>query len=248
MASWYHDESFWTETFPFMFSDERMQAAGDEADRMLILADFEGDAVLDLCCGPGRHSVRLAGQGLKVTGVDVTPFLLDKARALADAAGVSVEWVLSDMLDFSRPAAFDFAMSMFTSFGYFEKEEDDLAVLTKVCENLKPGGVFLIDVLSKERLARTFQPTISELLDDGSVLIQRNRIVDDWTGVSNEWIVVRGGRARTFHFRLTIYSGRELKDRLFEAGFDEVRLFGDLDGGPYGYDAERLIAVARKGS
>jgi hypothetical protein len=57
---------------------------------------------------------------------------------------------------------------------------------------------------------------------------------------------VKEGRARSFTFVHTVYSGRELKDRLLSCGFKHVQLFGDQQGTPYDLDATRLIAVARK--
>ena len=96
--------------------------------------------MLDLCCGPGRFSIELAKRGFRVTGVDRTRFLLGKAKSREKKAGVKVEWVESDMRDFVRPGAFDLALSMFTSFGYFDDKADDLRVLRQVCESLKPGG------------------------------------------------------------------------------------------------------------
>jgi hypothetical protein len=59
---------------------------------------------------------------------------------------------------------------------------------------------------------------------------------------------LKGGRARSFSFEHTIYSGRELKDRLLSCGFGQVQLFGDLQGSPYNLEATRLVAVARKSS
>jgi hypothetical protein len=56
------------------------------------------------------------------------------------------------------------------------------------------------------------------------------------------------GRARSFIFEYTVYSGRELKDRLLSCGFKQVHLFGDQQGSAYGLEAQRLIAVARKAS
>ena len=130
-------------------------------------------------------------------------------------------------------------------FGYFAAREDDLTVLQNVRAGLRRGGAFLIDVVGKEWLARHFQPTRSIALPDGSVFIDRCTVVDDWSGVENEWILVRDGRARTFRLRLPVYSGQELKDRLLTAGFSRVNLYGDLDGAPYDREAWRLVAVAR---
>jgi len=58
--------------------------------------------------------------------------------------------------------------------------------------------------------------------------------------------LIRDGRAKIFRFEHFLYSGRELKDRLLACGFAEVELYGDLQGAPYGLDAARLVAVARK--
>jgi hypothetical protein len=79
-------------------------------------------------------------------------------------------------------------------------------------------------------------------------LIERTNVVDDWTRVENEGILIRRGQARTFKSRLSVYSGQELGDRLRQAGFAQVTLHGDRDGVPYGPGATRLVAVARRGT
>ena len=65
---------------------------------------------------------------------------------------------------------------------WLENRADDLRVLERVRENLRPGGVFVIEMVSKERLARNFQATTSSALP-GDVLFERHEIVDDWTRV-----------------------------------------------------------------
>ena len=247
MTEWFADESFWIETYPFMFPPERMAKGLEEVEKVLRLTGLEGgSAVLDFCCGPGRHAVPLAKRGFTVTAVDRSPFLLGKARKRARAARVAVEWVEEDMRRFVRPGAFDGAVSLFNSFGYLADREEDLAVLRTIHRSLKPGGVLLLDVMGKEELVRIFQETSSEKLDDGALLVQRHEAIEDFGRTRNEWIVIREGRARSFTFELNVYSGWELKESLRRAGFAAVSLFGNLDGGPYGLGAERLVAVARK--
>ncbi len=246
MAEWFEDESFWIENYPYMFDEERFAAAAEQVDQILALADFSGSSVLDLCCGPGRHAHVLAQKGLSVTAVDRTPFLLAKARERAEDLDVDVEWVQEDMRRFVRPAAFDLALSMFTSFGYFDDKADDLLVLENVHRSLKPGGTLVMDVVGKEWLAHVFQETTSESLPDGTLFVQRREIFDDWTRIRNEWVFIRGDRVRSYRFHHTIYSGQELKYRMLQAGFGEVRLCGGLDGSEYGRKARRLVAVARK--
>jgi len=244
VPDWFADESFWAEIYPFEFPLPVLDAGVAQVDKAIALSGVRGGDALDLGCGPGRHAIPLARRGFRVTAVDLSAFHLTKARERAEAAQVAVEFVQSDMRAFVRADAFDLAVSLFTSFGYFEDPLDDLRVLRHVHQSLRPGGVLVMDVASKERLARVLHPTLSQRAVDGALLVQRHQIVEDWTRVRNEWTVVRDGRARTFEFLLRIYSGQELKALLGAAGFTTVTLYGGLDARPYDLEAERLVAVA----
>lgn len=243
---WFDDDSFWRELYPFMFPEKRVAAADEQVAKALALTKPPGKSVLDLCCGPGRCSIALAKKGFRVTGVDKTTYLLNKARAKAKAAHINIEWVRKDMRDFVRPASFALVLSMFTSFGYFDDRQDDRTVLENMFTSLQPGGACIIEVLGKEHLARILQPTISTVLPDGTLMVERHEIFDDWTRVRNEWLLIRKGRAKSFKFHHTIYSGQELRDRMERVGFVAVKLHGNLDGDEYGPNAERLIAIGRK--
>lgn len=246
MTEWFEDESFWNTLFPFMFSERKFEAAKDEVAGVLNLVNLvEGD-VLDLGCGPGRNSVALAKEGFHVTGVDLSPSLLQKAMGLAQAESVDVEWVQDDMRRFIRPETFDLVINIFTSFGYFDDKNDDLAVLRNIHQSLREGGALVMELMSKEVLARGFLPTSSEELADGRLLVERREVCEDWTRLKNQWTVIENDKATTFRFEHTVYSGQELRDRLLDAGFGDVKLFGGLDGSEYGLNARRLVAVARK--
>ena len=243
---WFDNDAYWEAFYPFMFSEKRFAGTAEEIDKILALANPGGKTALDLCCGPGRCSIALAQAEFRVTGVDRTKFLLAKARAKARASKVKIEWVEMDMRDFVRADAFDLVLSMFTSFGYFDDKQEDVQVLGNILTSLRPGGVCLIDVMGKERLARILQPTTSEAFPDGTKLIQRHKIFDDWTRIRNEWILIRKGKAKSFKFHHTIYSGQELRDRMAQAGFVDVKLYGNLDGDDYDPNATRLIAVGHR--
>jgi SAM-dependent methyltransferase len=150
------------------------------------------------------------------------------------------------MRRFVRPETFDLAISIFTSFGLFEKAEDNRLVLENIHTSLKPGGVFVLDILGKEILAAKFQPTRSSALPDGRTLIQRVEIVDNWSRVESNWIYLENGQASTFPIRLWLYSGHEIRGLLKSVGFSDISIHGDLDGGPYGPVARRLVVVAKK--
>jgi SAM-dependent methyltransferase len=240
---WFENEAFWQTFYSYMFNEQRFSSAGSEVDRALSLTGTERGAVLDLCCGPGRHSVILAQKGFSVTGVDRSPFLLSKARETA--AGVSVELVEADMRTFVRPGAFDLVLNLFTSFGYFETRDEDLSVLRNVRASLKSGGVFLIDVMSKEHLASRSYPTQWEDLPGGEVCVHHFAVLPGWARVRVEWLLVKKERAVRFQFEHNLYSGQELIAHLEKAGFSDIEIFGNLDGAPYDSAATRLVARAR---
>jgi len=246
MPAWFEDEAFWMALYPYLFPEEQFALDAEQVDQLLTLVTPAGHVVLDLCCGPGRHAIGLAKRGFAVTGVDLSAFLLAKAQARAQAAQIAVKWLRDDMRHFVRPEAYDLVVSLGTSFGYFADPQDDRRVLQNIFRSLKPHGVYLIDMLGKEVLANTFQPTTSSQAPDGTLWIRRNEIVDGWSRVRTEWMLMQGDKATIFHFPLTLYSGYELKERLEHAGFGTVRLFGDLQGNAYGPEASRLIAVAWK--
>ena len=245
---WFDDDAFWQDVSPFLFPEARVQEAVEQVEHAVALAAPPGRIALDLCCGPGRCSMALAQKGFMVTGVDRTKHFLIKAKTRARAAGLEIEWVQADMRDFLRPDAFHLVLSMFTSFGYFQDPADNAGVLRNILASLRPGGACLIDVMGKEQLAGRFQETTSIRLPNGSVLLQRHEIVDDWTRVKNDWIVVRKGRAKNFAFSHTIYSAQELRWLLEEAGFVNVQVYGSLAGELYGRSSPRLVVVGRKGS
>jgi SAM-dependent methyltransferase len=243
---WFDNVSFWRDFYPVMFNEERFDAAVQSMDMILRLTRPKGKALLDLCCGPGRFAIPFAKRKFKVTGVDKTKYLLDKARAGARKARVNIEWIQKDMRDFVRPNSFDLIINMYTSFGYFDEKREDMTVLRNIYESLRKGGSFIMDSIGKEQLAKIYDPTSSHILDDGSLMIERREVFDDWTRMRNEWIIIRKGRAKSFHFHHTIYSGQEFKDRLELAGFKNIKLYGNLKGDDYNANAQRLIAVARK--
>ena len=128
------------------------------------------------------------------------------------------------MRQFLRPAAFDLAINVFTSFGYFDDPAENRRVLENVYASLKPGGTFVFDHLGKEVLAARFQPTRGESLPDGTVLFHRASIIDDWSRIDDEWILLEGSRASKYRIRHWLYSGREIRELFASVGFNDVSL------------------------
>jgi SAM-dependent methyltransferase len=244
-TSWFEDERFWESTYPFLFPAEKFAAAEADVGELAKLTGSPFRRVLDLCCGPGRHSIPLPRLGAQVTAVDRSPFLSEKARSRAELEKLDIEWVQEDVRSFVRPDEFDLAINLFTSFGYFEDEED-LAVLRNVFRSLAPGGFFIIDITGKEIVARGFAPSAVNKQPDGTIWVQTREIIDDWYRIRSHWFLIRDQKVTEASFDTALYSGRELADLLKQAGFEKVKLFGSLQGIPYDLNAQRLVAVAQK--
>ena len=247
MTPWYEDDRFWVDFYPALYHEARWQAAVAEAESAIgILGMAPASDVLDFCCGPGRHSLELARRGYRVTGVDRTAPYLDKAKASADSEGLAVEFVQEDVRLFRRENAFDFAVSVFTSFGYFEDPSDDRLVLQNLFASLRPGGRLLMDMSGKEVVARAIQLRTWSEPEPGLYFLEERYPIEGWERIENRWILIGGGEVREQRYRLRIYSGVELKAVMLSAGFSQVDLYGTLDGAPYDHSARRLVAVGTK--
>jgi SAM-dependent methyltransferase len=245
---WHEREAFWETAGPVLFTAARWESAPREVEAMVALLGLSpGAKVLDLCCGVGRHSLELARRGFQVTGVDRTAAYLQEARARAREEGLEVEFVQEDMRSFVRPEAFDAVINYFTSFGYFESEDDDRRVVENAYRSLRPGGVLLMDMMGKEILARIFSER-GWREEDGMLILEERQVASDWGTVYNRWIIIKDGERREVTLTTRQYSAAELSRLLKGCGFASVNVYGDLSGAPYDMKARRLVVVAGKGA
>jgi SAM-dependent methyltransferase len=247
MVSWWQDQQFWETFAPYFFTRERVEAAAAEVEKIVTLLGIgPGAGVLDLCCGIGRHSIEFARLGYHVTAVDLNEAFIAQARERAKREKVEVDFVQGDMREFTRPGAFDAAINLVTSFGYFENQADDLKVARNLCESLKPGTRLVVEMMGKEILARRFVPRQWEAAPDGSLLLMEHRLRSGWEWMEARCILIKNATHRELNFSYRIYSAAELGAILRQAGFAGVKFFGTLGGAPYDHNAERLVAVATK--
>jgi SAM-dependent methyltransferase len=229
-----------------MFGERRWANTPAEVDSILkLLRPAPRGAILDLCCGPGRHSLELTRRGFSVVGVDRTAAYVNEARKRAKSERLKVEFVKEDMRRFCRPRAFDAALNMFTSFGYFRNPKQDRRVLLNVHRSLKPGGKLLMDLLGKEILARKFQERDWHE-EQGVMFLEERKLSQGWSWIDSRWILLKGARRKEFLVSHRLYSAKELSDLLRGCGFEKVRVYGDLAGAEYDHNAKRLVVVARK--
>ena len=243
---WYEKDDFWQTIAPVLFNSKRILDANEEIKQLISLLNLQpGTSICDLCCGLGRHSLELGRLGYCVTGVDRTGLYIEQAKKKANEQGLNIRFVQDDMRSFCEPNAFDAVINVFTSFGYFEEVADDKQVLENVYKSLKEDGIFLIDIMGKEVLARIFQEK-RWWEEDGVIILEEAKLAQDWSSVDSRWIIIKDGRRDEFRFSLRLYSAAQLRELLKSCGFGRVEIYGDLSGSPYDQTAKRLVVVAHK--
>jgi SAM-dependent methyltransferase len=246
MESWHENDEFWQQMAHKIFTLRHWEGAPSAVEHMVSLMGLQpGATILDLCCGPGRHTLELARRGFGVTGVDRTSLYLDQARAQAEKEGLEVELVQADMRTFRRPEAFDGAINMYTSFGYFEDPSEERQVLLNLYASLKPGGALLMDMSGKEVVASMWREREWNEIE-GVIYLEERKVRPGWDWMDNRWTMLKGSERKDFTLSIRLYSAAELTSLLKEAGFSSIQVFGDLEGGPYDHTAKRLVALARK--
>jgi len=200
--------------------------------------------ILDIPCGFGRHTNRLAALGHHMTGIDMYPGFLELARRDAEVRGVKVDYRQGDMRHLDFEAEFDRVMMLFTSFGYFEDDEN-LRVLENVGRALTPQGLFILDVPNRDMASKNLSPAhVTE--KDGDMMIDRVSF-DTLTGrMYNRRIVIRNTVRKDKPFFVRLFNPTELRDWLKRAGMDIEWMYSGYDLSPLVEDSRRLIVVAKR--
>jgi SAM-dependent methyltransferase len=204
-------------------------------------------AVLDLACGHGRHTIPLAQRSYPMTGQDLSRVFLRRAADDARAAGVDVRWVHSDMRQIPFETEFDAVINIFTAFGYFDTEDEDVQVLHQVREALRPGGVLLLETMHRDALVRGNQPHSVTRHDDG-LLVLEERTFDQLSGRNHTVLTMidPDGTRREHEYRTRVYSATELARLCAGAGLELVAHQGGLDGSALTLNSRRLVLACRR--
>jgi len=131
-----------------------------------------GDFILDLACGKGRHSIYLNKLGFTVIGMDLSENSIDVAKK---SRTNSLDFIVHDMRQ-SFEDKYDAIFNLFTSFGYFKDDTDDLKVLQNIKAALKPNGVAVIDYLNSHKAIAELIP--EEIEKKGPINFHIKRQVD----------------------------------------------------------------------
>ena len=212
-----------------------------------ILRPRKGARVLDVACGAGRHSIELAKRGYAVTGVDLSEALLREARAASKRARVRPAFVRRDMRDLRYHEDFDAALSMFTSFGYFDSPREDEKVIEGISRALKPRGKFLLEMFNRDSFATNLPQQGWRARDDGTVVLEEDAFDLLRGRFETRQIIIDRRGTREYTGSVRAYNLAELKEILERHGLFLHRALGGLDLSPYTMRSQRLVLYAVKG-
>ncbi len=244
MNAWW-ERFFDAEMGEVMFPEEAWRRAEELCDPLVELLGVEpGARILDLACGPGRFALPLARRGFRVVGLDLSSVYLKQGRAQAEEQGLSVEFIQGDMRAIPFEEEFDAVVNLFTSFGYFEREEDHLKVLQEVRKSLKPGGRFLLEMANRDGTVRRFQAHDWHEFPDFLALEER-RFIPERDRIETRWVkIYPDGRRKEYLSSLRLFTLRELTELCSRAGLKVLGHYGNLQGEPWGLDGNRWVIVA----
>lgn len=209
--------------------------------------------VFDQCCGIGSLAIPLAQRGAQVIGVDLIDSYITRARAESEPAGVAARCTFhrGDAFRFTPQEPCDAALNWGTGFGNAETDAENLQMLQRAWESLRPGGLFILDYQNIARVLAGFQPALVRRSRSaaGEIVLLRESELDLPNGcLRQRWTVLRpDGSRRVTRTAVRLYLPHEISALLQRAGFTEVTFFGGVSHEPLGLQSPRCIALARKG-
>ena len=108
--------------------------------------DVQPSTVLEVCCGTGTLSRRLARKGLQMTGVDISSHMIEIARKKAEDEDLNIHFSCQDASVFELPWQFDAAFSFFDSLNYLTNPLDCESAILQTAKHLRPGAPFIFDL------------------------------------------------------------------------------------------------------
>ncbi len=168
-ASWFD-----TPYYHILYKDRNHAEASNFMDNLTHYLSLEkGEKILDLACGKGRHSVYLNTLGFDVTGVDLSKNSIEYASQFEN------ETLKFRVHDMCRPYAekFSAVFNLFTSFGYFDKEEDNLNTIKAIKADLNEKGFGVIDFMNTDYVIENLVPEESKEVD--GIVFSIKRYVQD---------------------------------------------------------------------
>ena len=199
------------------------------------------NSVLDLGCGNGRHSISLSNHFKLVHGIDISS---ENISLASKNKRENLKFFISDMRNFDTNTKYEYIFNLFTSFGYFKKNEDNLKVLKSCYHHLNKNGLLLIDFLNSEQIKRTINGLKETKNINGIRFNIHKEIIDDY--VVKKIDIKDGESNYNFQEKVQLFKIEDFKKMFKISGFEIISSYGDYQMNPYDLNSNRLILCAKK--
>jgi len=229
---WFGEE--YLQLYPHRDAVEAQRAVALILDRVGFVPGWR---VLDVACGAGRHARAFEVAGARCVGVDLSAALLKVARGVTRAPLVRADMRALPI----RPGSMDLTVNLFTSFGYFDHDDEHAAALHEMVATLRPGGWFVIDFLNAPAVRSRLVPLETQRLDGGDVRVER-RVSPDGRYVCK---TITAPSGRRFAERVRLFGHEEIEGMLAEAAVSVRHRFGDYDASVLREESPRTILLGQ---
>jgi len=130
-----------------------------------------GSIMLDVACGKGRHSIYLNKLGYNVDGFDLAENSIIVAKK---QEAKNLKFYVNDIRKPLKINHYNYAFNLFTSFGYFEDETDNLLAIYAISESLKTDGILVLDFMNVTKVVNNLQEKETKIINDNTFLIKRS--------------------------------------------------------------------------
>jgi len=197
--------------------------------------------VLDLACGKGRHSRTLNELGMNVLGVDLSEKSIAYAKKFEND---SLHFRVQDMREPFEEEVFDCIFNLFTSFGYFDQEEDNQKVLNGISLMIKPGGLFVLDYLNTTTAIRDLVPDEQKMIENVHFDIHRSF---DGRFIRKNITVKCLDKNYQFEEKVRGFTLVEIEKMLSKSNLKPIEYFGNFNLDTFDPEqSTRLILVCKK--
>ena len=197
--------------------------------------------IIDIACGKGRHSLFLSNLGYDVTGIDLSKNSIKYAEKFEKE---NLKFHVFDMKKTYSKNSFDVALNIFTSIGYFEKEEDDIDAIKAISSNLKKKGILIIDFMNCEKTINNLVK--NELKTINGVTFKIKRFVKDNFIYKNIQFTDNGSDFE-FTEKVKVLKLSDFRKLLRFANMKIIDILGDYNLNKFNpKNSERLIIISRK--
>ena len=197
--------------------------------------------LIDIACGKGRHATYFNSLGLDVTGVDLSPNSIATATKNENA---TLQFAVHDMREVYQKNSFDIATNLFTSFGYFEKVEDEQKAINAMASNLKSEGILIIDFMNVKKVIKNLVPKEQKTIDN--IVFNITRKVENGH-IIKDIEIIEGDKKQYFQEKVKALTLTDYSEFITTAGLKIFNIFGNYKLENFNATfSDRLILICKK--